>query len=73
MIRGTGLNKTERDIIKALANNNMKVCPAAVEIYMSRSGVLYNINKIIRKTGLNPLQFYELVELVEEVKEYEGR
>ena len=68
-MRSTGLNKTECDIIMALANNDLKIAMVAKDVYMSRSGVLYNIGKIIKKTGLNPLRFYELIELVKEVKE----
>lgn len=69
MNKGTGLNSKEREIIMALAKNDLKVEAVAKEVYRSRSGVLYIVDKIKKKTGLNPLCFYELVELVKEVKE----
>ena len=63
------LNKTEKEIILAFARNDMRVTYAEKELYMSAGSVCYHMKKIKEKTGLNPKNFYELIELVKEVKE----
>lgn len=63
------LNQMEKDIILSLARNDMRVTYAEKEMYMSLGSLRYHINKIKEKTGLDPKKFYELIELVKEVKE----
>lgn len=62
----TRLNRTEREVIKAFASNDMNLSKAAKEIYLSRGGAFYRLNLIRKKTGLNPFRFYELIELLKE-------
>lgn len=62
---------TERDIeiIKAYAAHNMNVSATAKDLYMHHNTVIYHLGKIRAETGLDPRQFYDLVELV---KRFEG-
>ncbi len=53
-----------KEIIKALAECNMSVGKAAKELHYNRQTVYYRIEKIKKVTGLNPLVFYDLVELL---------
>lgn len=57
---------TERDmaIVRALAKNNLAVTNVAKMLFMHRNTVLYHIRKIERLTGLNPLNFFDLMELM---------
>lgn len=53
-----------KEVIKALAECNMSVGRAARELHYNRQTVYYRIGKIKEETGLNPLAFYDLVELL---------
>ena len=55
-------------IILALADNHMVVNKAAKGLYMDHSTVLYHIRMIKAITGMNPMDFYDLYELVQCVK-----
>lgn len=61
---------TERDIeiIKSYAAHNMNVCATAKEMYLHHNTVIYHLGKIREETGLDPRQFYDLVELVKRVE-----
>ena len=56
-------------IVRELANNGMRVPPVADIVYLHRATVYTRIEKIERITGLNPLDFWDLCELV---KRFEG-
>ena len=62
------LNQMEKDIILSFARNDMRVISAGKELFMSYGSVHYHMKKIKEKTGLDPKKFYELIELVKEVK-----
>ena len=51
-------------ILKALADNNLCVTQAAKELYMHRNTVIYQVQKIKAKTGMNPLNFWDMVKLL---------
>ena len=57
---------TERDkeIIIALADCNMNENEVARRLYFHRNGVVYHLNSVKKKTGLDPTNFYDLVKLV---------
>ena len=57
---------TERDkeIIIALADCNMNESEVARRLYFHRNGVVYHLNSVKKKTGLDPTNFYDLVKLV---------
>ena len=56
---------TERDkeIIIALADCNMNESEVARRLYLHRNGVVYHLNSVKKKTGLDPTNFYDLVKL----------
>lgn len=62
------MTETDWAIILALAANNMNVSQTSRALYMHRNGVMYHIEKVKRKTGLGPLNFYDLVKLVRMAK-----
>ena len=55
---------TQAQIIKKLAKNNINAAATAREMFMHRNTVDYHIRMIYRNTGLNPLNFYDLCELL---------
>lgn len=58
------MNKEDAHIVVAMANHNMNVTNVARAIFVHRNTVLYHLDKVKRKTGLDPRRFYDLVELV---------
>lgn len=56
-----------RDIILALADCKMRVNAAAKKLYISNKTADYHIKIIKAITGKNPLNFYDLFELVQMV------
>ena len=63
------LKDIDIQIILALAENNMNESRTARCLFMSRNTVVYHIAKIENITGLNASNFYDLVKLVQMVKE----
>ena len=51
-------------IIRALADNDMKVSVAAELLHYTEGTLYYHMNKIKRLTGLDPKKFWDLVKLV---------
>lgn len=66
------LTEQEVKIIKALVQCDMKVKPAARAIPASHMYIRYNIEKLKRRTGLDPHKFLDLMELYRIVKEQEN-
>jgi DNA-binding PucR family transcriptional regulator len=58
------VTKLQAEIIVALADNQMNVSEAAREIFMHRNTVKYHIRKIYKLTGKDPLDFYDMCELL---------
>lgn len=50
-------------IILSLAHNNMNVSETARQLYLHRNTLAYNIERIHKLTGYNPLNFWDLHEL----------
>ena len=61
---GNGMTDIDREIIKALANNNLNTTKSAKALFMGRRTLYRHINKIHKLTGLNPLNFWDLVKLL---------
>ena len=61
------MNDLEARIILLMADCDMKITEVAKVMYVHRNTVVYHIDKIKRKTGLNPTKFYDLCELVKMV------
>lgn len=60
----TQRSEMRRNVILALADCNMDVSKAARKVYMSRNGTVYYINQIKKITGKDPLNFFDLHDLV---------
>ena len=58
------LSEWRRDIILALADNNMKISETAKQCYMTRTALSNNLIRIEENTCTNPLNFYDLISLV---------
>ena len=61
----TELTTVDIKIILALAANNMNESETSRSLFMHRNTVVYHIGKIKKLTGLNPMNFYDLIELVQ--------
>lgn len=55
-------------IILALADNSLQISEVARKLYMHRNTVIYNIGRIRDITGKDPMNFYDLHDLVMLVK-----
>lgn len=62
------LTERHRGLILAFAENNMNVLGTAKASYMSWTNVNFHLKRIHKLTGLNPKNFYDLVDLVKMVK-----
>jgi sugar diacid utilization regulator len=60
---------TQAEVITKLAKNNMNTTATAKEMIMHRNSVYHHIMMIQRNTGKNPLNFYDLVDLLSAAKE----
>lgn len=67
------LTTGEMEVLAAMAKYNMKVSTVARELFMHRNTVEYRLLQIERKTGKNPKQFADLVELLGYFKITKGR
>ena len=56
-------------IILALADNRMKLTHAAKALGMNHTNIIYHSKLIKAITGKNPMNFYDLIDLVELAKE----
>ena len=65
------LTDSERAVITALAQNGLNKAKAAREIHYAYNSIDYIIGRIRFKTGLNPTDFYDMIKLIELVKEGE--
>ena len=58
------LTTKQRCIVWALCRNDLKVKPAAGELFYGKSSLAYQIEKIKEKTGLDPRNFYDAIKLL---------
>lgn len=58
------LTQTQAEVVVKLAKNSMNAAAAAREMFMHRNTVDYHIRMIYRNIGKNPLDFYDLCELL---------
>lgn len=66
------LTETDKKIIKAYADNDMKRNNTAAALFYNPNTVDYHITRIHKKTGLNPRKFYDLNELLKKCGEDDG-
>lgn len=62
------LTPVRRDIILALAENQMRITQTARKLFLDRNTVVYHIQLIKSITGKDPMNFYDLYQLVQIVK-----
>ena len=62
------LTDKQREVVLAFADCGMNVSKASKKIFRDRNTVLYHVKRIREATGKDPMNFYDLVELVEGVK-----
>lgn len=58
------MTKLEAEIIIALADNHLHTTGAARTLFMHRTTVNYHVQKIHKRTGKNPLDFFDMCELL---------
>ena len=63
------LTDREKEFILALAECNMSVSAVAENRYFHRNTIHYHLEKVKKRTGLNPKNFYDLIALVAMAKE----
>ena len=63
------ISKMDVEVILALAECGLSPSRAARELNVHRNTVLYHIGEIRNYAGLDPLNFYDMVELLERYKE----
>lgn len=63
------MDELDVKIILAFADNRMNTTATARALFMHRNTAVYRITKIKRITGLDPMNFYDLVKLVHMVGE----
>ena len=68
----SGLTDTQINVLKAFAKNDMNIAATAAAMYLTRGTVVYHIEQIHDKTGVNPHSFYGLVHLLITIKKKEG-
>lgn len=61
----TELDDVERNVIMAMADENLRVSKAANSLYLHINTVVYHLDQIQEITGLDPRKFYDLVELID--------
>lgn len=64
-VRHYPLNEMDFRVILTLAKNSMRATETAYELGKHRNGILYRVDKIKRITGLDPMNFYDLIKLVD--------
>lgn len=59
------MNGIEQEIIKYMCEYDMNISQVARVMHYHRNTVVYNLERIKRKTGLDPVRFNDLVKLRE--------
>lgn len=59
---------TQAEVVVQLAKCNMNITKTSQAMFMHRNNITYHIRQIRRDTGLNPLNFYQLCELLPKAK-----
>lgn len=63
----TKLAAPDVEIIRALADNNLNVTETARQLYMHRNTVCHHILRVKKQTGLDPLNFFDLHKLLQQL------
>ena len=65
----TEISKMDIKVVFALADSGLNPSRAARKLFVHRNTVLHHIGEIKSYTGLDPLDFYDMAELLERFKE----
>ena len=63
------LCEQDRAIIREVAEQNLNLSAAARALRLNRSAVDWRLDLILRETGLDARNFYDLCELLEQIRE----
>lgn len=58
------MTKLQAEIVIALAENQTNISKTASKLFMHRNSLTYHVRKIKKTTGKNPLDFYDMCELL---------
>ena len=58
------MDEKQKKVLLALAACSLNVSAVSRKLYMHRNTVEYQVEKIKQETGLDPLNFYQLVKLL---------
>ena len=58
------LTETDKEIIKAIADNRLNLAAAARASFRGLTTVRTHVTKIRKETGLNPQDFWDLIKLL---------
>lgn len=64
------LSQLQKEAIQAFAQHSMNASETARSLYIHRNTLAYHFERIKQRTNLDPLNFYDLVELVKMAEEY---
>lgn len=67
------LTDVDVQVVLAFADNDMNVSETSRKLFMHRNTTHYHLERVGKRTGLSPLKFYDLVQLVGILKETEER
>lgn len=62
------MDELDRDILITLVESGMNQSEVARRLHVHRNTVVYRLNKMRKTTGLNPLNVYDLIELIRRIK-----
>lgn len=62
------LDDRKREIIRCFAECDMRITATAEQLHFHRNTVVYHLEQIYKKTGLDPEKFYDLIRLLEIVE-----
>ena len=62
------MDELDRDILITLVESGMNQSEVARRLHVHRNTVVYRLNKMRKTTGLNPLNVYDLIELIKRIK-----
>ena len=65
------MTECQKEILLALAACSLNMAAVSRKLYMHRKTVAYQVEKIKRETGLDPLNFYQLVKLLHRSGDHE--
>ena len=67
------LTETDVSVIRGMANNGLNMVKTGKALFMHRNTVLYHCEKIKKKTGADPRDFYGCYRLLVFICDMEGK